>query len=69
MLGKNFKINEGVQCETCHGAGSGYKTNSTMKDQAKAIAKGLIIPNEKLCKESELAFRCSDYHYPGFFSG
>ncbi len=46
-----LKITEGVSCETCHGAGSGYKTNSTMKDQAKAIAKGLIIPNEKLCKE------------------
>lgn len=46
-----LKITEGVSCETCHGPGSGYKTNSTMKDQAKAIAKGLIVPDEKLCKE------------------
>lgn len=46
-----LKITEGVSCETCHGPGSGYKTNSIMKDQAKSIAKGLIIPDEKLCKE------------------
>ena len=45
-----LKITEGVSCETCHGAGSGYKTNSVMKDQAKAIAKGMVIPDEKLCK-------------------
>lgn len=44
------KITEGVSCETCHGAGSGYKTNSIMKDHAKSLAKGLIVPDEKLCK-------------------
>jgi hypothetical protein len=32
---------DGVQCESCHGAGSAYKTMPIMKDQAKAIAAGL----------------------------
>lgn len=41
MLGKKFKIEEGIQCESCHGAGSSYKSKKTMKDHAKAIAKGL----------------------------
>ena len=45
-----LKITEGVSCETCHGPGSAYKTNTIMKDQAKAIAKGLIIPDQKLCE-------------------
>ncbi len=34
-------IKEGVQCEMCHGAGSGYKTNPIMKDKVKSIAGGM----------------------------
>jgi hypothetical protein len=46
---------DGVQCETCHGAGSGYKTMAIMKDKAKAIKAGLAefkdeAAIEKLCK-------------------
>ncbi len=32
---------EGVQCETCHGAGSEYKAMKVMKIKADAIGKGL----------------------------
>ncbi len=39
----------GVQCEACHGPGSGYKTKSIMEDKEKAIANGLIIPDAKTC--------------------
>ena len=44
---------DGVQCESCHGAGSAYK--SIMKDKAKAIAAGLTdfkdnAAIEKVCK-------------------
>lgn len=46
-----IKPDEGVSCETCHGAGSAYKTNAIMKDQAKSIENGLIIPDAKLCEE------------------
>ena len=37
----NVDIKDGVQCEVCHGAGSGYKNMSVMKDKAKAIAAGM----------------------------
>jgi excinuclease UvrABC ATPase subunit len=42
MLGKKFKIEDGVQCETCHGAGSKYKSKKIMKDHAKSVANGLV---------------------------
>ena len=41
MFDKAFDIKDGVQCETCHGAGSAYKSMSVMKDEAKAVAAGL----------------------------
>lgn len=41
----------GVQCEACHGAGGDYKKKSIMEDQEKAIAAGLVIPDEALCKK------------------
>ena len=44
-------MEEGVSCESCHGAGSGYKMAGVMKDKAKAMAAGLILPDEKLCKK------------------
>ncbi|MSR83915.1 MAG: hypothetical protein EXS58_13495 [Candidatus Latescibacteria bacterium] len=47
---KGFVAEEGVQCESCHGPGSLYKSRKTMKDKTAAVAAGLIIPDEKLCK-------------------
>jgi hypothetical protein len=41
MVGKKFSVEDGVQCETCHGAGSEYKSMKTMKDHAKAVAAGM----------------------------
>lgn len=41
MMGKSFKIEDGVQCETCHGPGSDYKSKKTMQDHAKSVANGL----------------------------
>jgi DnaJ-class molecular chaperone len=46
---------DGVQCETCHGPGSDYKSLTVMQDKAKAIAAGLAefkdkAAIEKLCK-------------------
>lgn len=42
---------KGVQCEACHGPGSEYKAIPIMKDKAKAVAAGLVIPNEETCKK------------------
>jgi hypothetical protein len=47
MLGKKFKVEDGVQCETCHGAGSAYKDMKVMKDKDLSIKNGLIV-HEKL---------------------
>lgn len=41
LVEKTFDMKEGVQCESCHGAGSGYKTIPIMKDRAKSIAAGM----------------------------
>lgn len=37
-----FKMEAGVQCETCHGAGSLYKPKKVMKDRDASIAKGML---------------------------
>jgi Cytochrome c554 and c-prime len=55
LLDKTFDVKEGVQCESCHGAGSAYKTMNIMKDKVKAVAAGLIeykdnAAIEKHCK-------------------
>jgi excinuclease UvrABC ATPase subunit len=42
-----FDKTQGVQCETCHGAGSEYKKLTIMKDKDKAMANGLVIHTEK----------------------
>ena len=34
---------EGVTCEVCHGAGSGYRKLSIMQDKEKAAQNGLIL--------------------------
>ena len=46
---KGFEVSDGVQCETCHGAGSLYKSRKVMKDREASVAAGLIIPDEALC--------------------
>lgn len=62
MFGKRFKVSDGVQCETCHGAGSGYKKKKIMKkiykehgpdkkgDSPTAKETGLLVPDENTCK-------------------
>ncbi len=50
-----------VQCEACHGAGADYKTMPIMKDKEKAIAAGLIIPDEAYCTS-----KCHNAKSPNF---
>ncbi len=45
----NDEAMAGVQCEACHGAGADYKAMSTMKDRAKAVAAGLVVPTQETC--------------------
>lgn len=49
----DIKIEEGVSCESCHGAGSGYIEEETMKGVAEGKIKpasvGLLQPTEETC--------------------
>lgn len=49
-LNTGVKPDEGVSCESCHGPGSVYKSNTIMKDKAKALENGLIEPTAKVCE-------------------
>jgi Cytochrome c554 and c-prime len=46
-----LKVEDGIQCESCHGPGSDYKL--IMKDKAKAEAAGLVlaVDDPKLCTQ------------------
>ena len=44
-----FHIEEGVQCEGCHGPGSEYASLEVMKDRKKAVQAGLRLPDRELC--------------------
>ena len=50
---------EGIQCESCHGAGSEYIEIDHM-DTGKAVEHGLIIPMESLC------IKCHNKDCPSF---
>jgi len=44
---RTFDPELGVQCEACHGAGSGYRKKKIMMDRDLARSKGLISPPEE----------------------
>ena len=46
-------VKDGVQCETCHGAGSDYKGLAVMKDKAKSIAAGMTEYKDKAAIEAQ----------------
>lgn len=57
-IGKKFKVKEGVQCETCHGAGSKYKSMKIMKDHAKSVAAGMV----DFSAEGSIKAQCETCH-------
>ena len=46
---ETFRVEDGVQCEHCHGPGSEYMTESVMRDRERAMAAGLIMPAARDC--------------------
>lgn len=62
LLGEKFKIEDGVQCETCHGAGSNYKSLKVMKNRNDAIANGLIVYE----KPEEFCTTCHNAESPTY---
>lgn len=77
---KKFEMEDGVQCEACHGAGGDYKSKKVMKaiaeergpnDKASPTAKkvGLIFPDENTCKRChspEIKFNGKTYKNPKY---
>ena len=49
VVTKKIKVEEGVSCESCHGAGKAYKKKSTMQSRDKSIAAGMVYPATKSC--------------------
>jgi YVTN family beta-propeller protein len=45
-----FHIEDGVQCEKCHGPGSEYMTEKIMRDPTKSRKRGLKMPTVRTCR-------------------
>lgn len=56
-----YADSEGVGCESCHGPGSGYKSNKVMKDPAAARAAGLVM-----IKTADGCTQCHNQESPTF---
>ncbi|MBZ5498670.1 MAG: beta-propeller fold lactonase family protein [Acidobacteriia bacterium] len=50
-----FHVEEGVQCESCHGPGEQYATEEVMKNKQQAIALGLRMPTKEVCLNCHMA--------------
>ena len=46
---EKIPVEEGVSCESCHGAGSDYKSKETMQSRDKSVAGGMVYPATKNC--------------------
>ena len=46
---KTWKKEDGVGCESCHGAGKDYMPMDIMKDHDKSVENGLLNPDKALC--------------------
>jgi hypothetical protein len=62
LLLAGFDPKDGVQCETCHGPGSDYKSIPVMKDRAKAVAAGLVLAE----KDPKLCTKCHNPESPNY---
>lgn len=58
LFEKAFDLKDGVQCETCHGPGSEYKSITLMKDKAKSVAAGMRGYKD----EAEIEKHCRTCH-------
>jgi len=42
LAAKPLKVEDGVQCESCHGPGSDYRKKKVMSDHAASVAAGML---------------------------
>lgn len=65
MFKKKFKIENGIQCESCHGAGAKYKKKKVMKDHVKSVANGLTDYKDEASIEKQCR-TCHNEESPTF---
>jgi hypothetical protein len=53
-------VEEGVSCESCHGAGKDYAKKSVMENRDASLKAGLEIPDEATC------LKCHNQENPNF---
>jgi hypothetical protein len=49
FVAEQLHIEDGVQCERCHGPGEKYAIEQVMKDKKLAMSLGLQMPTEQFC--------------------
>ena len=47
----DLRLEDGVQCESCHGAGEEYSYKKVMENMEEAKVDGLIMPTEETCRK------------------
>lgn len=50
-VASDLRLEDGVQCESCHGAGEDYSFGKVMESLEQAEANGLIMPTEETCRK------------------
>jgi mono/diheme cytochrome c family protein len=65
LFGSKFKVEDGVQCEACHGAGSEYKSKKIMEDHAKSVAAGMTEYADEAAIEAQ-CITCHNKKSPTF---
>lgn len=70
QFGTKFDKTQGIQCESCHGAGDSYRKQDIMCDRDLAIAKGLILPKPEFCLtcHNEKSPRYKEFDYDKFYA-
>lgn len=48
---ESVPVEEGVSCESCHGAGKNYKGAETMKNREASVKGGMVYPATKNCEK------------------
>ncbi len=81
LLAKKFKIEDGVQCERCHGPGKDYGKKKVMKKISKEMAAsnktesataektGLTHPTEEMCLQchvESITYQGKEYKNPAY---
>ncbi len=51
---ETYRLEDGVQCETCHGPGSEYAEEKVMRNREAAMMAGLRMPTAQTCETCHL---------------